>query len=104
MPLPLSATSATVNVRKSGRFTILCPLAENIWYGCAVVGVSYHMVCPNCNSTDLKKMSLIYAAGVHESRGRILGFFVGSGDGLLFGRYRGTNQNRLSKMVGPPRK
>jgi len=41
------------------------------------------MVCPNCNSTDLKKLSLIYAAGVYESRGSLLGALVGSGDGLL---------------------
>jgi hypothetical protein len=29
---------------------------------------------------------------------------AGSGDGLLFGKYRGTSQNRLSKAVSPPRK
>jgi hypothetical protein len=62
------------------------------------------MVCPNCNSTDLKKLSLIYAAGVYESRGRILAFLVGSGDDLLLGRYRGTSQSHLSKALSPPRK
>jgi hypothetical protein len=62
------------------------------------------MVCPNCNSTDLKKLSLIYAAGASESRGRILGFFVGSGNGLLFGKYTGTSQSRLSKTAAPPGK
>ena len=62
------------------------------------------LVCPRCNSTDLKKLSLIYAAGVYESRGRIWGFLAGSGDGLLFGRFRGTSQSRLSKAVSPPGK
>lgn len=60
--------------------------------------------CPSCNSTDLKRVSLIHAAGVYESRGSILGAFIGSGDGLLFGRYRGKSQSRLSKTVAPPKK
>jgi hypothetical protein len=38
---------------------------------------------------------------VYESRG---GFIVGNGDGLLFGRSRGTSQSRLSKALSPPRK
>jgi hypothetical protein len=58
--------------------------------------------CPNCHSTDLKKISLIHAAGVHESRGRFFGWFLG--DGLWFGRYKGTSQSRLSAMLSPPRK
>jgi hypothetical protein len=62
------------------------------------------MVCPNCNSKDLKKLSLIYAAGVYESRGRIAGVLFGSGDGFFFGQSRGTSQNRLSAMLRPPRK
>jgi len=61
------------------------------------------MVCPNCNSTDLKKLSLIHAAGVYESRGRIVGL-TGSGDGVLLGKYRGASQSRLSKLTSPPRK
>lgn len=60
------------------------------------------MVCPNCNSTDLRRLSLIHAAGSYETRGGILGFLLG--DGLLFGGYRGASQSRLSKMAGPPRK
>jgi hypothetical protein len=60
--------------------------------------------CPNCNSTDVKKLSLIYAAGVYESRGSLRGLFLGNSDGLLFGRFRGTSQSRLSKMTGPPKK
>src|SRR2546427_612238 len=61
------------------------------------------MVCANCNSTDLKKLPLIHAAGTYGSSGRFCGFFFGNSDGLLFGRYKGTSQSRLSKMVGPPR-
>src|SRR5882672_9223427 len=62
------------------------------------------MVCPNCNSTDLKKLSLIYAAGVYESRAGISGLFLGSSDSFLLGKYRATSQNQLSKIFRPPRK
>lgn len=62
------------------------------------------MVCVNCNSTDLKKLPLVHAAGTYESSGRFRGLFVGVSDGLLFGRYKGTSQNRVSNMVGPPRR
>lgn len=62
------------------------------------------MVCPNCHSSDVTRVSLIHAAGAYESRARILGFFLGSGEGLLFGRYKGTSESRLSMAVSPPRK
>lgn len=62
------------------------------------------MVCPNCTSTDLKKVSLMHAAGMYESRGWFLGFFLGGMDGAVFGRYRGTSQSRLSRLLNPPRK
>jgi hypothetical protein len=62
------------------------------------------MRCPHCNSTDLKKASLIYATGVYESRGRIGGLLFGNGDVFFVGKYRGANQSLLSKMVAPPRK
>jgi hypothetical protein len=62
------------------------------------------MVCPNCNSTDLKKASLIYAADVYESRGRMGGLLFGNGDAFFVGKYRGANRSLLSKMVAPPRK
>ena len=62
------------------------------------------MVCPNCRSSDLKKASLLHAAGFYQSRGRIGGFFLGNRAGLPFGRYRGTSQSRLSAMAGPPGK
>lgn len=52
----------------------------------------------------MKKMSLIYAEGVHESRGRFGGLFLGNSDGLFFGRYGGGNESRLSKMAAPPNK
>ena len=62
------------------------------------------MICPKCHSSDLKNVSLIYAAGMYESRGGISGIFLGNTHGLLFGRYRGTSQSCVSAMVGPPRK
>jgi hypothetical protein len=60
------------------------------------------MICPNCQSSDLSNASLVYAAGLHESSGRAVGWILGSADGWWIGRYRGTSQSRLSKMVGPP--
>jgi hypothetical protein len=62
------------------------------------------MVCPNCSSTDLRKVSLVHAAGIYESRGRFLGLLLGSMDGVLVGQYRGTSQSRLSRLLNPPRK
>jgi hypothetical protein len=52
----------------------------------------------------LKKISLIYAAGVYKSRGRIGGLLFGNGDAFFVGKYRGANQSLLSKMAAPPRK
>ncbi len=60
------------------------------------------MICPSCQSSDVKKVSLVHATGLYESRARIAGWFLGGADGLLIGRYRGASQSRLSKMVGPP--
>lgn len=62
------------------------------------------MVCPNCSSTDLRKVSLVHAAGIYEARGHFLGLLFGSMDGLLFGRYRGTSQSHLSRSLNPPRR
>jgi hypothetical protein len=62
------------------------------------------MICPNCNSTDLKRVSLIHAAGSYESRGRIRGLLLGSDVGFLLGKYRGMSQSRLSKALAPPAK
>ena len=58
--------------------------------------------CPNCRSTDLKRIFLVYAAGVHDTRGRFIASLPGSASGLFFGRYRGASQSRLSKIVAPP--
>jgi len=62
------------------------------------------MRCTHCNSTDLKNASLIDAAGVYESRGRMGGLLFGNGDAFFVGKYKGANQSLLSKMVAPPRK
>jgi hypothetical protein len=62
------------------------------------------MLCPNCNSNDLKRMSLIHAAGSYESRGRIRGLLLGGDEPFLLWRYQGTSQSRLSKMLAPPTK
>src|SRR5882724_13661775 len=62
------------------------------------------MVCLNCSSTDLRKVSLVLAAGIHEFRGRFLGLLLGGADGALLGRNRGTSQSRLSQLLNPPRK
>jgi hypothetical protein len=62
------------------------------------------MVCLNCSSTDLKRVSLIHAAAVYQSRGRFRGFLFGGTDGALFGRYRGVTQSGLSALANPPRK
>jgi len=48
---------------------------------------------------------LVHAAGIHESRGWFLGLLLGGGaDGALLGRYLGTSQSRLSRLLNPPRK
>lgn len=46
----------------------------------------------------------MYAAGTYKSRGRLGGLFVGSSNGMLFGRHRGTSQSQLSAILRPPRK
>lgn len=62
------------------------------------------VVCPKCNSNDLKRVALVYAAGTCKSRGRLSGLIVGDSNGLLFGRHRGTSQSQLSAVLRPPRK
>jgi hypothetical protein len=49
-------------------------------------------------------VSLIYEEGVYKLRGRILGFLLGTGDALLFGRHRGSKQSLLAERLAPPRK
>jgi hypothetical protein len=75
----------------------------DVWYVYAETGIKLVMVCPSGNSANLKKLSLIHAAGTYESRGRVGGPVLGSRDGLLFGKYLGTHLSQLSKMAGPPK-
>jgi transcription elongation factor Elf1 len=62
--------------------------------------------CPNCNSTDLKKVSLVYQQGlshtVAHTRQRAVA--VGCGLGFLIGTAtsRGVHQSVLSKSTKPP--
>jgi predicted RNA-binding Zn-ribbon protein involved in translation (DUF1610 family) len=90
------------HARYSDQVAIARPLAQKAWYRSGAMEVRCHTICPNCNSSDLQRASLIHAAGMYESRGRVRGLLLASGDALLLGRYGGTSQSRLSKMVGPP--
>src|ERR1700746_1313984 len=63
--------------------------------------------CPNCNSTDLKKVSLAYQEGLfctvaHTRFGAVAG--GGHGPGLIIGKAttRGFHQSVLSKRLKPP--
>jgi hypothetical protein len=65
--------------------------------------------CSNCNSTNLKKVSLAYQEGTYHinSRTGIRGLlFAGGGPGVLVGRAttRGSQQSALSKRHSPPSK
>lgn len=65
--------------------------------------------CPNCNGTDLKKVSLAYQEGLSHvnARTRIRGVVVGSdGPDLVAGRAttKGTHQTEISKALTPPKK
>ncbi len=65
--------------------------------------------CPKCNSTDLKKVSLIYQEGTYHTRTRtgIRGLlYADGGPGVLVGRTttHGSQQSALSKRLSPPPK
>ena len=65
--------------------------------------------CSNCDSTNLKKVSLAYQEGTYHinSRTGIRGLlFAGGGPGVLVGRAttRGSQQSALSKRLSPPSK
>ncbi len=65
--------------------------------------------CLNCNSTDLKKVSLAHQEGTYhiDARSKIRGLlFAGGGPGILVGRLttRGSQQSALSKRLSPPSK
>jgi hypothetical protein len=65
--------------------------------------------CTQCESADLKKVSLAYREGLFESKGhgRLLGLVFGSGGpGFVLGRTtaKGTHQSELSGLLRPPEK
>jgi hypothetical protein len=65
--------------------------------------------CPNCESADLKKLSLAYQEGRFQvdSRTRLRGVVVGEGGpNVVVGRAttRGIQQTELSKHLSPPAK
>jgi hypothetical protein len=72
-------------------------------------GCPMDLQCPNCRSTDLKKVSLAYQEGLQyvSTRTRLRGVVVGSdGPDVVVGRAntRGTQQTEISKALTPPRK
>src|SRR5215472_5852398 len=65
--------------------------------------------CPNCNSTDLKKVSLIYQEGLFytDAHTRLSAVVAdGTSSGLIIGKAttRGRHQSVLSKQLKPPPK
>ncbi len=65
--------------------------------------------CQKCNSTDLKKVSLVYEEGLlrSDAHTRIRGVLVGSGGpDVVVGSAatKGTHQSALSKRLSPPKK
>jgi hypothetical protein len=66
-------------------------------------------VCPKCNSTDLKKVSLAFQEGLYSihARTRMSAALVGGGGpDLLVGRVttQAFHQSALSKQLNPPAK
>lgn len=103
-PSRFSYFDGFVSGHNCAHFSIVPHFPFEVCYVCARIRVRYGMVCPNCNSADLKKVSLIRAAGLCESRGSLRGFSLDTTEGLLFGRWLGASQSLLSKRVDPPRK
>lgn len=63
------------------------------------------MVCPSCSSTDLKKLSFVYASGTYDGKGLNRGLVLSAdGPGVHIGRSRGTYQSKLSQIAAPPKK
>jgi hypothetical protein len=65
--------------------------------------------CPNCESTDLKNVSLAYQQGLYRvnTRTRLSGVLIGSGGpDMVVGRAstKGFRQTELSKRLSPPAK
>ena len=74
-----------------------------------LLGDAMDLRCPNCNGTDLKKLSLAYQEGTSclNARTRLRGVVVGSdGPDLVVGRAttKGTQQTDVSRALTPPRK
>jgi ribosomal protein L40E len=74
---------------------------------CAARGGPMDLRCPNCTSTDLKKVSLAYQEGLYlvDTRTRLSGVLIGSGGpDMVLGRARarGFRQTELSKLLRPP--
>ena len=66
-----------------------------------------YLGCPNCSSTDLKKVSLAYQEGLFYTvaRTRLRAVVVGGcGPDLIIGKAttRGFHQSALSKRLTPP--
>jgi hypothetical protein len=65
--------------------------------------------CPNCNSADLKKVSLAYQENVRhvDTRTRLRAFLFGNdGPNLIVGSAvtQGVHRTQLSKLLSPPKK
>jgi len=63
--------------------------------------------CPKCNSTDLKKVSLVYQEGAFRTEGQTrmrAAVIGGSGADVLVGKAstRASHQSVLSKRLSPP--
>src|SRR5882724_7626152 len=89
------------------------PLSAGILYrghrALRMVAEAMDVRCPNCNSRDLKKVSLAYQEGLSrvKTRSRLGGFLVGEdGPTILTGMSvaRGIQQTDLSKSLSPPLK
>ena len=92
---------ATVTARKNNGFPVWAQPAQF-----HVVPGAY-FCCPNCNSTNLKKVSLAYQQGLSHTvaHTRLHGVaFGGCGPDLLIGTAttRGVHQSVLSKQLSPP--
>jgi hypothetical protein len=77
-------------------------------YG-ASKGGPMELQCPNCRSTNLKKVSLAYQEGLQHlsTRTRLRGVVVGSdGPDVVVGRAttKGKQQTEFSKVLAPPTK
>ena len=74
-----------------------------------LLGDAMDLRCPNCNGTNLKKLSLAYQEGTSRlnARTRLRGVVVGSdGPDLVVGRAttKGTQQTDVSRALTPPKK